>query len=138
VKSLRGFLLSAPHVKGGTEMEAIEIITAFALSLSFLLLIWTIKGFLLRPVVCGKCSKITIVITADEKTRNLEQEIASLCYLREDGKLRADILIVDEGMDRQTEEIVGSLLRKNPSLQICRPDEIANIITRGIVNGAKR
>jgi len=119
-------------------MEAIEIITAFALSLSFLLLMWTIKGFLLRPAVCGRCSKITIVIMVDEKTKNLEQEVAGLCYLREDGKLRADILIVDAGMDSQTAEIAESLLRKNPSLRICRPDEIANIITRGIANGAKR
>ena len=119
-------------------MEAIEIITACALSLSFLLLIWTIKGILLRSAVCGKCSEITVVIMVDEKTKNLEQEIAGLSYLREDGKLRADILIVDVGMDSQTAEIAESLLRKNPSLRICRPDEIANIITRGIANGAKR
>ncbi len=119
-------------------MEVFEIMAAFAFSLSFLLLIWAIKGFLLRPAVCGKGSKITIVITADNKSKNLEQEIAGLNYLKEDGKLRADILIVNMGMDDQTEEIARSLLRRNPSLQVCRPDEIANIITRGIANGAKR
>lgn len=118
-------------------MEAIEIITAFALSLSFLLLIWTIKGFLLRPIASKSTSKLTIVLTADEKTKDLDREVERLRWLREDGLLSADILIVDTGMDVETAHIANSLLQKNPSLRICRPEELANIITRGIGNGAE-
>ena len=118
-------------------MEVIEIITAFALSLSFLLLIWILKGFLLRPVVSKGASKVTIVINADEKTKDLEREVERLRWLREDGLLSADILIVDMGMDGETAQIAESLLQKNSFLRVCRPEELANIITRGIGNGAE-
>ena len=123
--------------KGGTAMEAIEIITALLLSLSFLLLVWTVKGFLLRSALCGAGSNITIVVKTGEKTKDLERKIAALRWLREDGRLQADILIVDMGMDEETASLAESIRRSNPSVQICRPDEIANIITRGIRNGAK-
>lgn len=119
-------------------MEMIEILTAFALSLSFVLLIWTVKGFLLRPNACGKGSKITVLITADVCTKNLEREVTNLRWLREDGRLNADILIVDAGMEYETAEIALSLSRRDASIRICRPDEIANIITRGVGNGAER
>lgn len=119
-------------------MEVIEIITAFVLSLSFLLLIWAIKGFLLRPTICGKSSKSTIVLTADEKTRDLERVIESLRWLKQNGQLNADILIVDVGMEYETAEIALSLSRRDSSIRVCSPDEIANIITRGTANGAKR
>ena len=116
-------------------MEPTEIVTAFALTLSFLLLIWTIKGLLLRPSKRGKSLRITALITAGSGTKNLEREVTNLRWLRQDGRLNADILIVDAGMDSETAELAGLLRRRDPSLLICRPDEIANIITRGIGNG---
>ena len=118
-------------------MEAIEIISAFALSLSFILLIWTIKGFLLKPTATKSTTKVTIVINADEKTKNLDREVERLFWLREEGLLVADIIVVDTGMNGETAQIADSLLHNNPSLQICRPEELAKIITRGIVNGAE-
>lgn len=118
-------------------METIELITAFALSLSFLLLLWTIKGFLLRPAKSKSASKVTVLITADEKAKYLEREVERLRWLREDGLLRADILIVDMGMSGETAQIADSLLQNDSSLRICKPDEIANIITRGIRNGTE-
>ena len=119
-------------------MEVIEIITAFVLSLSFLLLIWTIKGFLLRPTVCERSPKATIILTADEKTKDIESTVAGLRWLKQNGQLNADILIVDAGMEYETAEIAMSLSRRDSSIRVCSPDEIANIITRGIANGAKR
>jgi|GEM_PF-1899148 len=119
-------------------MEEIEIITAFVLSLSFLLLIWTIKGFLLRPTVCGRSSKATIILTANEETKDIESTIAGLHWLKQNGQLNADILIVDAGMEYETAEIALSISRRDSSIRVCSPDEIANIIIRGIANGAKR
>ena len=119
-------------------MEMVEILAALALSLSFLLLIWAVKGFLLRPSVSGRSSKITVLITADVCTKDLEREVTSLRWLREDGRLNADILIVDSGMEYETAEIALALSRRDASIRICRPDEIANIITRGVGNGAER
>ena len=119
-------------------MDAIEIISAFALSLTFLLLIWTIKGSMLRPPTCGRRIRVTTVITADGSTKDLEREITNLRWLREDGRLLTEILIVDAGMNAQTAEIARSLQRRDPTINICTPEEIANIITRGIGNGAER
>ncbi|NCB74174.1 MAG: hypothetical protein EOM51_05450 [Clostridia bacterium] len=117
-------------------MTVIDMIAAFALSLTFLLLTWTIKGYLLRPNL-SKSSKVTIVLTADGDTKNLESEIAGLCWLKDDRRLIADILIVDMGMNAETVKIANCLLQKNSSLRICTPEEIANIVTRGMGNGAK-
>ena len=118
-------------------MEAFEIITAFILSFSFLLLLWTIKGLLLRPVKAGKNSKITIIISADEKSENLEYEIKSLRWLRDDGILRADVLIVDTGMNEETAEKARLISKSNTAITICKLDEIENIIKRSSGNGGK-
>ena len=119
-------------------MEIIEIITAFALALGFLLLLWMVKGLLLRPTVCGRNARITAVITADVSTSSLEREVTNLRWLRKDGRLYADILIVDAGMDAQTREIAEALRREDASIGICTPDKIANYITRSTGNGAER
>ena len=118
-------------------MEAFEIITAFILSFSFLMLLWTIKGLLLRPIKVGKNSKITILISAGETAENLEREIKGLSWLRDDGILRANVLIVDMGMDDETAEIARSMSKNNPAVTICKPAEIENIIKRSSIDGGK-
>ncbi len=123
-------------LKGELKMTAIDIIAAFVLSLTFLMLTWAIRGYLLRPAL-SKGSKVTIVLTADGDTSELESKIAGLCWLNDDRKLNADILIVDMGMNGQTASVADCLSRKYSSLRICTPDEIANIVTRGRGNGAK-
>ena len=123
-------------LKGELKMTAIDIIAAFTLSLTFLLLTWSIRGYLIRPTL-RKGSKVTIVLAADGETTELESEIAGLCWLKEDGRLIADILIVDMGMTAETAQIAQSLSLKNSSVQICAPEEIANLVTRGRVNGTK-
>lgn len=123
-------------LKGELKMTAIDIIAAFTLSITFLLLTWSIRGYLLRPTL-RKSSKVTIVLTADGETKELENQIAGLCWLKQDGRLIADILIVDMGMNAETAQIAQSLSLKNSSVRICAPEEIANIVTRGMGNGAK-
>ncbi|MGI5984845.1 MAG: hypothetical protein GXY01_07975 [Clostridiales bacterium] len=119
-------------------MEIFEIVTAFVLSLSFLMLLWTIKGLLLRPVTVGKNSKVTVIITAGEKAQSLEREISGLRWLKEGGILRADVLIVDFGMDDETAEIASALSENDSSVLVCSPGEIESIITRSSGNGGKR
>lgn len=118
-------------------MDFIEIAAAFALTLSFLLLAWAIKGYLLRPTVCGKRAKITLVVNADTGAENLEREIGRLLWICRDGLLKADILILDTGMDSETAETATLLARKDPALLICKPGSLEKIITRGTVDGAK-
>lgn len=118
-------------------MDVLEIILAFVLSLSIILLIWALKGRLLRPVIGGKNSKVTVIVAAGADSDRLESEISGLRWLRDDGILKADILIVDAGMDRETAQIANSLARNNSSVLLCRPDEIEKMIIRGSSNGGK-
>ncbi|NLH01761.1 MAG: hypothetical protein GX488_07690 [Clostridiales bacterium] len=111
-------------------MEVLEVLTAFLLSLCFITLLWTLKGLLLRPVKAGKSPSMTVIIAAGKDSRNLEREVRGLRWLREDGRLYADILIVDTGMDSETARIAESLSKSTPWVTICRPDEIENIIIR--------
>jgi len=124
-------------VKGGTTMEAFEIVMAFVLSLSIILLIWALKGRLLRPVIGGKNSRVTVVVAAGKDSKHLERAICGLRWLKDDGILMADVLIVDAGMDNETAQIADSLARNNSSIQICSPSEIEKIIIRGSDNGGK-
>jgi len=118
-------------------MEALEIVLAFVLSLSIILLIWTLRGRLLRPVIGGKNSRVTVIVTAGENSKHLERAISGLRWLRDDGILKADVLIVDVGMDNETAQIAYSLSQNNSSIQICSPSEIEKIIIRGSNNGGK-
>ena len=118
-------------------MDLIEIAAAFALALSFILMTWAIKGYLLRPGVCGKRAKITLVVNADTGGENLEHEIGRLRWICRDGLLKADILILDTGMDGETAETAAQLAQRDPALLICKPGSLEKIITRGTVNGAK-
>lgn len=118
-------------------MELLQIILAFFISLAFILVIWTVKGYLLKPVSFGKGSKLTLLISADGSSENLEREVSSLHRLIEEGRLCADILIVDVGMNRETAELATHMCQRNPELSICTPEELSNILTRGTSNGAE-
>ena len=118
-------------------MEVLEIVLAFVLSLSIILLIWAVRGRLLRPDIRVKNSRVTVIVPAGADSERLEREIRGLGWLRDDGILNANILIVDAGMDKETAQIANSLTLNNPSVLICRPDEIEKIIIRGSCNGGK-
>lgn len=118
-------------------MTAVEIITVFILSLAFLLLIWNIKGFMLKPVVGGKKSCVTVIVTAGSDSKYLEHEIRGLRWLRGDGMLRANILIVDVGMDSETAQIADSLTKNDSTVTLCKPCEIEKIVVRSSSDGGK-
>ncbi len=123
--------------KGGTVMDIFETLTAFVLALSFLLLLWAVKGLLLRPARAGRHGRLTVLIRAAADVRSLEREISALRWLREDGLLKADILIVDMGMDDETALIARALSRDDCSVRICAPEQIINYIIRGSTDGGK-
>lgn len=118
-------------------MATFEVLAAFGLSIAFMLLLWSLKGFLLKPVKPQKDLKVTILITANETADGLEQEIKNLRWLKQDGRLDAELLIVDAGMDENAALAADILTRSDPSVQICRPEEIENRIIRSDGNGGK-
>lgn len=47
-------------------MATFEILAAFALSLAFMLLLWSLKDFLFKPQRAQKELKLTVLITAND------------------------------------------------------------------------
>jgi hypothetical protein len=123
--------------KGELLMELLEIAAAFTLSLVFIFSLWALKGFLLRPAVRWKENQVTVVVRADGETEAMDHVLAGLCRLRGDGRLRADIVVVDEGMDALAEASVAALLRREASFSVCGPESLANHILRGTADGAE-
>ncbi len=111
-------------------MDIFKIALSMALSLGFLFLLWSIKGWLLRPVIGGKDTCLTVTVSAGGKAKNLEHTIAGLKWLRKSGNLYADILIVDKGLEPKAAELARLLSKDDMSIQVCSPDQIEYFIIR--------
>ncbi len=118
-------------------MATLQVLAAFGLSMAFMLLLWSLKGFLLKPVKPQKDLKVMVLITANEAASGLEQEVKSLRWLKNDGRLDAELIIVDTGMDAEAAKAAALLSRDDPSVKLCRPEEIENTIIRSDDNGGK-
>lgn len=118
-------------------MATFQVLAAFGLSVAFMLLLWSLKGFLLKPVKPQKDLKVTVLITANEAASGLEQEVKNLRWLKNDGRLDAELIIVDTGMDAEAAQTAALLSHDDPSVMLCRPGEIENKIIRSDGNGGK-
>ena len=111
-------------------MDIFKIVLSLALSLAFLFLLWSIKGWLLRPVIGGKNACLTVTVSVKGAARGLEQTVSGLKWLRKNGSLRADILIVDEGLEPEAAELARLLSEDDMSVQVYSPDQIEYFIRR--------
>ncbi|MEG0035142.1 MAG: hypothetical protein RR743_00630 [Oscillospiraceae bacterium] len=109
-------------------MDAIQIVTAFALSISFVLCLWAIKGFLLKPVIGGNNMRVTVTLLASGSAKELERTLSGLIWLRENGTLHADILIIDAGMDTAAAEIARLTSKDHASVRVCTRENIEKYI----------
>ncbi|NLV86485.1 MAG: hypothetical protein GX025_04635 [Clostridiales bacterium] len=116
-------------------MDILKIALSMALSLGFLFLLWSIKGWLLRPTVGGKDASLTVTVSARGAAKNLEHTIYGLNWLRKSGSLYADILIVDEGLEPKAAELARLLSEDDMSIQVCSPDQIEYFIIRSCYDG---
>jgi hypothetical protein len=119
-------------------MDLIEIAAAFMLSLSFILFLWMLKGFLLRPASRGNGNQVAVVVRTDGEAKEIDRVLAGLCWLRDDGLLKADIIVVGEGMDAVTEASLDALMRREPAISVCRPEALADYILRSTADGTER
>lgn len=122
--------------KGGLSMETIGIIIAFLFSLSFILLLWEVKGRLLRSSFQNKGAGVSFVLTAGAQTRALEQRLKTLLWLRDDTMPLARLVVLDEGMSAENKRIAERFRLYEPTLLILTAQEAAAAFTRRETDGA--
>ena len=81
-------------------------ILAFLIAASVLFLCWKLRGVMLTPVCRGKGQLILRVSGASPE---LEATVDGLLWLINDGVLFGRIVLLDDGMDKETREIARRL-----------------------------
>ena len=80
-------------------MLIIKMLLGFAAALAVMLLLWAARGAALTPVRPGKNERLAVVLTVTGADPGLEQTVDGLLWLRQNGTLRARLLVRDAGMD---------------------------------------
>lgn len=109
-------------------MELLNLLAVLILCSGFVFLLWEFKGWLLKPILGGRSTSITVVVSAKGAAPELEQTISGLLWLKRNGTLNADILIIDEGLDDEAAMKARLLSTEDYSVQVCSPDQIENFI----------
>lgn len=89
---------------GGVEMT-VYIAAGFAAAAVLWLIIWSVKGLLLTPVRLGKNTDARIILSINGAEPAIEYTLRSLIWLRENGTLKAGILISAHAPDELTRSI---------------------------------
>lgn len=84
----------------------IYIAVGFAAAAILWLIIWSVKGLLLTPVRLGKNTAAEIVIEVRGAEPTIEYTLRSLMWLRENGTLRADIVVKSYDVDDETRGVL--------------------------------
>lgn len=82
------------------------IAVGFASAAVLWLIIWSVKGLLLTPVRLGENTDAELVLRIRGPEPAAEYTLRSLIWLRENGTLRADILIKTTDTDDETRGVL--------------------------------
>ena len=66
---------------------------------------WLLRGVMITPVKTGARTQAAVYLRISGAEPRLEETLEGLIWLRQNGTLRADIVIEDAGMDEETKEI---------------------------------
>ena len=80
------------------------LISALAAAL-IIFLVWWARGAMLTPVRIGKQSVLTIQLLVRGYEPALEETLDGLIWLRDNGTLKGDIVLIDAGMDEETRQM---------------------------------
>lgn len=117
-------------------MEMMQIILAALLCMALLRLLWYAKGRLLRCGVDRHCNeRMTVIVSVNGSAPALENTVSRLTWLRKNGDLPADILLVDDGMDLDTARAARLLAEKSGTIHLCTPDQLEFFILRSCNHG---
>lgn len=87
----------------------LKIVISALLAAALLALCWRLRGVMLTPVKTGEHVRAQVVLWVDGAAPGLEQTVNGLTWLRANGTLRAEVVIVDRGMDRATADVAAAL-----------------------------
>ena len=77
-----------------------------------LALCWRLRGAMLTPVRSGAHIRTQIVLWVDGAAPSLEQTVNGLVWLRANDTLRAEVVVIDRGMDKATAEVAAALEKR--------------------------
>lgn len=86
----------------------VYIAVGFAAAAVLWLIVWSLKGLLLTPVRLGKNTDADIILRVRGAEPAIEYTLRSLIWLRENGTLRAEIIIFANDIDDETRSILRS------------------------------
>lgn len=99
-----------------------DIVCAFVIAGTLVLFVWLLRGMLLMPLVKGKHTKITVVVKVQGFEPCLEQTVSGLNWLKSNGTLPGNVVIVDDGMDAETRTVAEHLSRQKSGVCFQRKD----------------
>ena len=77
-----------------------------------LLLLWYVRGVLLMPLHLDPAVQGTVTLRVTGAAPGLEQTADGLCWLRRNGTLPLEVVVVDAGMDEATRRVAAALERR--------------------------
>lgn len=83
----------------------VYIAVGFAAAAVLWFIIWSVKGLLLTPVRLGKNTDARMILRINGAEPAIEYTLRSLLWLRENGTLKADILISANAPDELTRSV---------------------------------
>lgn len=86
----------------GGFIMLVKYIVIIALILGIVSLYWILHGLLLFPVKARENTKLSVLLTVDGESPDLEHTLKGLVWLRENGTLKADINISLNTPDNST------------------------------------
>jgi len=95
----------------------VYMILSLCVSAALFLLIWTLRGRMLSPIVLGENMRLEIILTVCGDAPELENAVNCLLWLKKNGTLSGDIILQDKGMDGETLKIAEAFF-KNEELSI--------------------
>lgn len=90
----------------------IKIILALCAAAVIILIVYLARAAMLTPVHVGENECLEIQITVSGPAPELENTVESLLWLMENGTVKADISVVDAGMDEETRLMAQILERR--------------------------
>ena len=94
-----------------------KMLLSFAIAAAVVLLLWYARGAALTPVRARKNERLSVVLTVTGAAPGLEQTVDGLLWLRQNGTLRARLLVRDAGMDADTRR-AAELLEKKGCIEL--------------------
>ena len=79
-----------------------DILCIFCVAGGVILFIWLLRGLLLMPLKIGKSTQLTVLVKVKGAELCLEQTVKGLNWLKSNGTLPGNIVIMDDGMDEET------------------------------------